>query len=60
MTFNIESFYRATIEQSILDTDICPFNLNVSKLPVLLSGYLTVSPNTANEEIIQYTHAGTP
>lgn len=60
MSFNIESFYRASIVQNILDTDTCPFNCNVSKLPVLTSGLLTISPNTDNEEIVEYTHAGTP
>lgn len=54
-TYPAESFYRATIRQSILSTTSVPFTLKVSQIPVLTSWLLTISPNTANEEIIYYS-----
>lgn len=54
-TYPAESFYRATIRQSILSTTSVPFTLKVSKIPTLTSWLLTLSPNTANEEIIEYS-----
>lgn len=53
-TYWSESFYRATIRQSIDSTQTVPFTLKVSKIPTLTTGLLTVSPNTANEEILEY------
>lgn len=49
-----ESFYRATIRQSIDSTQTVPFTLKVSKIPTLTTWLLTLSPNTANEELIEY------
>lgn len=50
-----ESFYRGTIRQSIANNTSVPFTLKVSKIPTLTSWLLTISPNTANEEIIEYS-----
>lgn len=52
--FPAESFYRWTIRQSIPDNTSVPFTLKVSKCPTLTAWLLTISPNTANEEIIEY------
>jgi hypothetical protein len=49
-----ESFYRATIRQSVDDIQTCPFTLKVSKIPTLTTWLLTISSNTANEEILEY------
>ena len=54
-TYPAESFYRGTIRQSIANNTSVPFTLKVSKIPTLTSWLLTVSPNTANEEIIEYS-----
>ena len=55
----IESFYRATILQPILATDVAseasPLVVKVSKTPSLSSWLLTISPNTDNEEIVYYS-----
>lgn len=53
-TYWSESFYRATIRQSIDSTQTVPFTLKVSKIPTLTTWLLTLSPNTANEEILEY------
>lgn len=58
--FKTESFYRAKIQNSILSTTAPPFNVNVTELPALTNGLLTISPNTSFEEIVEYTHSGTP
>ena len=55
MTYSAESFYRWTIRQSITSTVVPPFALKVSKVPTLTTWLLTVSPNTSNEEIFEYT-----
>ena len=52
--YSTESFYRAQIAQSILATDTVPLTLRVTKVPTKTSGLLTISPNTDNEEIIEY------
>lgn len=49
-----ESFYRATIRQSIAINTLPPFTLKVSKVPTLTTWLLTISPNTSNEEIFEY------
>lgn len=54
-TYPAESFYRGTIRQSIANNTSVPFTLKVSKIPTLTSWLLTISPNTANEEIIEYS-----
>lgn len=54
-TYPAESFYRWTIRQSISNTLTVPFNLKVSKMPALSAGLMTISPNTANEEICEYS-----
>ena len=54
-TYPAESFYRGTIRQSIANNTSVPFTLKVSKIPTLTSWLLTVSPNTANEELIEYS-----
>lgn len=54
-TYPWESFYRATIRQSISKTQSVPFSLKLSKLPKLSTWLLTISPNTAEEEIVYYT-----
>ena len=51
---NTESFLRWRIWQTILSTDNVPFILNVSKVPNLSSWYITISPDTENEEIFLY------
>lgn len=51
--YPIESFYRAIIRESVPDTNV-PLDMKVDKLPTLTSGLLTLSPNTANEEIVYY------
>ena len=53
-TYQAESFYRSKITQSILVNTVPPFNVRLSKLPTLTSGLLTISPNTENEEIVEY------
>lgn len=52
--YSTEAFYRAQIREQILNTTLPPFDLKVSKIPAQTSGFLTISPNTENEEIIQY------
>ena len=54
-TYPAESFYRGTIRQSIANNTSVPFTLKVSKIPTLTSWLLTISPNTSNEEIIEYS-----
>lgn len=59
--YSAESFLRAKIEQPILKATVCPITVRVSKLPTLTNGLLTISPNTENEEIVEYNNpqAGT-
>lgn len=52
--YQAESFYRWTIRQSIPDNTSVPFTLKVSKCPTLTAWLLTLSPNTSNEELIEY------
>lgn len=52
--YPIESFYRATIVQSITPSNTPPFALKLSNLPLLTKGFLTLSPNTVNEEIVYF------
>lgn len=54
-TYSAESFYRGTIRQSVANNTSVPFTLKVSKIPTLTSWLLTISPNTANEEIVEYS-----
>lgn len=54
-TYQAESFYRGTIRQSIANNTSVPFALKVSKIPTLTAWLLTISPNTANEEIVEYS-----
>lgn len=54
MTYPAESFYRATIRQSIADNTSVPFTLKVSKIPKLTAWLLTISSNTSNEELVEY------
>lgn len=58
--YNIESFFRATIQDIILDTETVPLTKKVSKLPYLTSWLLTISPNSTSEEIVEYSHSWTP
>lgn len=55
MTFPAEAFYRAATRASLDDTTLPPFNLKLTKVPTLSSGLVTLSPNTANEEIVYYS-----
>ncbi len=53
--YNIESFYRAVLSSnSGLAKAITGSTINVSKVPTLTSGFLTLSPDTPNEEIVFY------
>ena len=52
--YQSESFYRATTRQSILSDTAVPFSYKVSQVPTLTTWLLTISPNTANEEIVEY------
>jgi hypothetical protein len=54
-TFPAESFYRGATRWTIDITTLPPFALKVSKVPTLTSGLMTLSPNTANEEIVYYS-----
>ena len=49
-----ESFYRGTIRQSLSNVVTCPCVVKVSKIPKLTAWLLTISPNTSNEEIVEY------
>lgn len=53
--YPIESFYRATLTQSITAALAVPFTVTVSETPVLTTGFLTFSPNTVDEEIMYYS-----
>jgi len=55
MTNITESFLRWKIAQTITSTESVPFNKKVSKVPVLTSGFITISPDTENEEIFLYS-----
>lgn len=52
--YSAESFLRATIRQSTASNQSVPYTLKVSKIPNLTNWLLTISPNTSNEEIIEY------
>lgn len=54
MTFPAEAFYRAATRASVDETTLPPFNLKLTKVPTLSSWLVTLSPNTANEEIVYY------
>jgi len=54
-TYPAESFFRSQTRQKIDLSTLPPFNLKVKKLPTLTSGLLTISPNTINEEIVEYS-----
>lgn len=59
--YSAESFFRAKISQPILKATACPITVRISKLPTLTNWLLTISPNTENEEIVEYNNpqAGT-
>lgn len=50
-----ESFWRGRIIDTILSTTAVPFSLRVSKLPVSGNQFLTINPDTNEEEILFYT-----
>lgn len=50
-----ESFGRGRIAESILDDTSVPFTLKVSKIPIEENQYITIDPDTNNEEILFYT-----
>lgn len=52
MQYPAESFYRAKTRQSVSITTLPPFNMKVSKIPLNTSGFVTVDPNTSDEEIM--------
>lgn len=54
--YSAESFFRAKISQSILKATACPITVRISKLPTLTNWLLTISPNTENEEIVEYNN----
>lgn len=54
--YQSESFYRAKISQSILSNTAVPFTVRLSKLPTITNGLLTISPNTENEEMVEYNN----
>jgi len=56
-----ESLYRWKLSSSITDTETTPFTKNVSKVPELTTWYITIEPETINEEIVFYNGVtGTP
>jgi hypothetical protein len=58
---NTESFLRGRIGQAILSSDTPPFSLRVSSVPKNTNQYITINPDTENEEIFYYTTvSGTP
>lgn len=59
--YSAESFFRSKISESLLESTAVPITVRVSKLPTLTNGLLTISPNTENEEIVEYNNpqAGT-
>lgn len=52
---NTESFGRWNIGQTLTATQTPPFTLKVSYVPFNESEYITINPDTVNEEIIFYT-----
>lgn len=50
-----ESFWRGNIWQTITQSTTVPFTLNVSYIPENDNQYITISPDTVNEEIFYYT-----
>lgn len=54
--YSAESFYRAQIKESILETTAVPFDVTLSVLPTLTNGLLTISPNTEYEEVVEYNN----
>ena len=54
MQYTAESFYRAKTRQSLSSTSLPPFNQKVSKVPLNTSGFVTLDPNTSNEELCFY------
>jgi len=49
-----ESFLRGKIAEIITANEAVPFTKKVSKVPALTKGFITVSPDTDNEEIFFY------
>lgn len=54
-TYPAESFYRSQIRQKIDPTTSVPIVLKVKKTPTLSSWLITLSPDTVNEEIAEYS-----
>lgn len=52
---NVQSFFRSRLQKPILAGDVVPFELYLSTLPSVANGYITVSPNSENEEIMEYS-----
>jgi len=50
----IESFLRGKIANNIAKISSVPFDLEVSKWPYLTKWFITISPDTENEEIFYY------
>lgn len=50
-----EAFYRAITLQSISQTQTCPFDIQISELPLNSTGLVTIDPNTENEEMLYYS-----
>lgn len=55
---SIESFYRSFLSKPVESTSTPPFYIYVDKTPLnnswTLSGFITLSPNTKSEEIMEY------
>lgn len=54
MTNLTESFLRGKIAETITPTEAVPFTKDVSKVPNQTEWYITISPDTDNEEIFFY------
>lgn len=55
MPYRTESFGRWRIAQTVLPDESVPFDLKVSKLPVEENQFITIDPDSPNEEIFFYT-----
>ncbi len=55
MTNTTESFLKWKIAETITSSETVPFTKDISKVPVLTSWYITISPDTEDEEIFHYS-----
>lgn len=53
-TYYSESFFRWQISDKITSSQACPFTIRISKTPSISNWLLTISPDTENEEIVEY------